>query len=198
MTALFDYASMLLSTDLLERQFASWTGDQQGTEYRLQNAYTHIIFELTDGRSERFDLAPLVDMEYRVFEPVPQLDGGLTVPLEILRFENSAISEVLWPGERLTVRGGVRTHVAARPIYGMIRLQPDRSLEAGVLASQTLWSRFWTPVGELVMGYPANMTGVVTRLEPPLKARQYADRPIPLFGPEDEHVATIYNCTTLD
>jgi hypothetical protein len=43
-----------------------------------------------------------------------------------------------------------------------------------------------------------NMSGVVTTLEPPLKAKLYADQPIPLFDPEGEHVATIYNCSTHD
>jgi hypothetical protein len=198
MTALLEQDATRLHTRLIEEHAARRIGEQDGIEYLLENAYTYLIFELADGRSERFSLAPLVDMEYTIYAPVSHHNGGLVVPLEVKRFENSAVSKVLWPGERLTVKGGVRTHPDARPIYGSVHIQPGRDVQSGVLDRQTLWSRFWTPIGELTMGYPVNMSGVVTTLQPPLKARLYADQPIPLFNAEDEHVATIYDCTTAD
>jgi hypothetical protein len=195
---LVEYPAATLSHQLLERQVTDWTEGEEAVEYALQNAHTQFIFELADGRSEHFDLAPLTDMEYIVYPAVEDISGGVTVPLEIKRFENSAVSTELWPGETLTCRGGVRTHPEAKGIYGTVHIPKGRSLEAGVLNRQTLWSRFWTPVGELTMQYPANMSGVVTTLAPPLKARLYSDRPIPLFDPAGEHVATIYNCTASD
>jgi hypothetical protein len=102
------------------------------------------------------------------------------------------------PGERLIVRGGVRTHPDARPIYGTVQIPAGAALEDGCLNRQTLWSRFWTPLGELTMAFPANMSGVVTRLTAPLGTQLYADRPIPLHDGEGEHVGTIYDCSNIE
>jgi hypothetical protein len=184
--------------ELFEEQAVARTAGKEGTELRLPNAMTYFKFVLLDGRSEDFHLAPLVDMEYVVFEPTVNEFGDVTIPLEVMRFENSAESKVLWPGERLTVRGGVRTHPEAKHIYGVVQVPVGRELESGVLNRQTLWSRFWTPLGELTMRDPVNMSGVVTRFTPPLKTRLFSDRPIPLFDPSGDHVATIYNCLTGD
>lgn len=198
MTDLLERKALGLSTDLYQAQFTEWVEDGQGVEYRLPNAHTFLILQLADGRRERFDLAPLCDMEYTVFAPVTRSDGHVTIPLEVNRFENSAISQVLWPGERLTVRGGVRTHPHARPIYGTVHLPIGTSLEDGCLNRQTLWSRFWTPEGELTMAFPANMSGVVRTLTPPLNTQLYADRPIPLHNERGEHVGTIYDCSNIE
>jgi hypothetical protein len=198
MTDLLERKALHLSTDLFQAQFTEWVDGGEGIEYRLPNAHTFLIFQLADGRRERFDLAPLCDMEYTVFEPVTRPDGHVTIPLEVNRFENSAVSQVLWPGERLIVRGGVRTHPDARPIYGTVQIPAGAALEDGCLNRQTLWSRFWTPLGELTMAFPANMSGVVTRLTAPLGTQLYADRPIPLHDGEGEHVGTIYDCSNIE
>src|SRR5262245_543912 len=184
--------------ELFEEQAASLIAGKEGHEFRLPNAMTYFKFVLPDGRSEDFFCDPLVDMEYTVYEPTVNAHGDVIIPLEVERFENSAVSKVLWPGERLTVKGGVRTHPEAKHIYGVVVVPVGRQMEAGVHNRQTLWSRFWTPLGELTMRYPVNMSGVVTRFEPPLKTRLFSDRPIPLFAPDNEHVATIYNCLTGD
>jgi hypothetical protein len=196
--SLLEYPAPTLPHELLVEQVAEWMAGEEPVEYYLPNARTQFTFRLLDGRSEHFDLEPLVDMEYSVYAPVLDEDGDMTIPLEIMRFENGATSNVLWPGESLIVRGGVRTHPEAKPIYGTVHIPTGLGIEDGALNRQTLWSRFWTPIGELTMQYPVNMSGVVRKLNPPLKARLYSDRPIPLFNETGEHVATIFNCKTAD
>ncbi|PEM43181.1 hypothetical protein [Bacillus toyonensis] len=132
----------------------------------VPRAESGIVFQLPDGRSEKFKLHSTGPVEFIFQEPVKQANGDTTIDLEILKFEVEAESKVLWPGEKVRMSGGSKITHEALPIKGRVLIPAGKDLKDGVESIQDVYIQVETPLGTLHNTEAIPMIGVITGIPP--------------------------------
>lgn len=149
------------------------------------------VMELVDGRTEKLYFKQVKPTEFTVSDSEFTLKSGIKVDLDIQNVNLEATSEVLWPGQKVIVRGGIQANGEA--IKGQVTIPIGKTIDSGVQGETWLYWTIETPDGTLKNKKAIHMVGTVKGL-PPQDSEFTSSDVIPLFDQQGNHKATIYNC----
>lgn len=157
----------------------------------LENSNSKTYLELLDGRVEELHFKQVSPTQFTVSDSEFSLKSGITVDLEIMNVELEATSSVLWPGQKIRVRGGINGQ--GQPIKASATIPFGKQIADGVKGESWLYWVVETPDGKLHNKQPIHMMGTLTSL-PPKDATFTSQGTIALYNEEDVHVGTLYGC----
>jgi hypothetical protein len=163
----------------------------QKLELTLPTSNSKTTLELLDGRSEELHFTQVKPTNFTVSDSEFKLKSGITVGVEILNVDLEATSHLLWPGQKVRVRGGV--HGQGEPIKASATIPFNKKIADGVQADSFLYWVIETPEGTFHNKQPIHMTGTIKGL-PPQDATFTSQSVTAIYDVEDRQVGTIYGC----
>ncbi|WP_134682978.1 hypothetical protein [Brevibacillus migulae] len=160
-------------------------------EMTLESSNSKTFLELADGRTEELHFTQVNETKFFVNDSEFSLKSGVTVDLEIQNVELEAVSNVLWPGQKVRVRGGIDGQGQA--IKATATIPFNKTIADGVQAESFLYWVIETPEGTFHNKKPIHMKGTIKGL-PPKDATFYSNTVIPIYDTEDHQVGTLYGC----
>jgi hypothetical protein len=157
----------------------------------LPTSNSKTYLELVDGRAEEFHFTQVAPTEFTVSDSEFSIKSGVTVDVVIMNVDLEATSEVLWPGQKVRVRGGL--HGQGSPIKASVTIPFNKKIADGVQAESFLYWVVETPEGTLQNQQPIHMKGSIKGL-PPKDATFHSESTIALYDVEGIHVGTLYGC----
>ena len=157
----------------------------------LPNSNSKTFLELLDGRREELHFTQAEPTPFTVSDAEFSLKSGVTVDVEIMNVKLEATSRELWPGKKVTVRGGVDGQGEA--MKANVSIPFNKKIADGVQAETYLYWVIETPEGTLRNKQPIHMKGTIHGL-PPQNATFNSESVIPLYDEQDQHVGTLYGC----
>ncbi|NBI29833.1 hypothetical protein [Chengkuizengella marina] len=157
----------------------------------LPTSNSSTILELPDGRSEKLEFTQVKATQFTVSDSDFELKSGVNVELDIHNVNLEATSKVLWPGEKVTVKGGLESHGQA--LKGVVNIPINKTIHDGVRGESWLYWKIETPEGVLMNDKPIHMVGEVKGL-PPQDSEFRSEDVITLNNEKGEFAGTIYNC----
>ncbi|GAA4726525.1 hypothetical protein [Brevibacillus fulvus] len=164
---------------------------QKKVSMTLENSNSKTVLELLDGRSEELQFTQVAPTQFTVNDSEFSIKSGISVELEIMNVDLEATSQVLWPGQKIRVRGGLQGQGEAMKAVAAIPL--GKKIFDGVQGESWLYWHLETPEGTFHNKKPIHMKGTLKSL-PPKDATFFSDSVIPLYNDQDELVGTIYGC----
>lgn len=159
----------------------------------LPNSNSTTVLELADGRSEKLYFSQVKPTEFTVSDSEFTMKSGISIELDIKNVDLVATSEVLWPGEKVYVRGGNAS--TGKALKGEVSIPLGMNINSNVPGETWLYWDIETPEGTFVNQTPIHMTGMVKGLPP--QATEFSSQDvISLYDQLDGKFAgTIYACT---
>lgn len=160
-------------------------------EMTLPTSNSKTYLEFLDGRAEELHFTQTTPTRFTVNDSEFSLKSGVAIDVEIMNVELEATSKVLWPGQKVLVRGGLQGQ--GEPIKAKATIPLSKTMAEGVQAESFLYWFIDTPEGTFANKKPIHMKGKITGL-PPKDATFTSDSVIPLYDKEDKQVGTLYGC----
>ncbi|MGM1050632.1 MAG: hypothetical protein ACQEXX_31625 [Bacillota bacterium] len=164
---------------------------QKKVEMTLETSNSRTFLELLDGRSEELQFTQVTPTKFTVSDSEFSLKSGVKVDIEIQNVELEATSSIIWPGQKVRVRGGL--HGQGETLKASTVIPFNKKIADGVEAESLLYWVVETPEGELHNKKPIRMIGTITGL-PPKNADFYSEGVVPLYDTQGGHVGTLYGC----
>ncbi|MBG9794366.1 hypothetical protein ABD76_18370 [Paenibacillus dendritiformis] len=162
----------------------------------LPNSNSTTVLELADGRSEKLYFSQVIPTEFTVSDSEFSLKSGVNVELDIKNVDLVATSEVLWPGQKVYVRGGKSS--TGKALKGEVKIPLGKTISSGVPGETWLYWDIETPEGTFVNRTPIHMTGTVKGL-PPQAAEFTSQDVISLYDQlEGKFAGSIYACSQIN
>lgn len=162
------------------------------TTMTLPNSNSTTVLELADGRSEKLYFSQVRPTEFTVSDSEFSMKSGINVELDIKNVDLVATSNVLWPGQKVYVRGGSAS--TGKALKGEVHIPLGKTVSGGVPGETWLYWDIETPEGTFVNQIPIHMTGTVKGLPP--QATEFSSQDvISLYDQlEGKFAGTIYAC----
>ncbi|MGA5691415.1 hypothetical protein [Cytobacillus pseudoceanisediminis] len=160
-------------------------------EMVLENSNSKTYLELLDGRSEELHFTQVTPTKFTVNDSDFSIKSGINVELEIMNVDLEATSNVIWPGQKIRVRGGL--HGQGQPMKASATIPLNKKIADGVDSESFLYWVIETPEGNLHNKKPIHMKGVVKGL-PPRDTELRSDSVIPMYDQEGNLAGQIYGC----
>ncbi|WP_077702797.1 hypothetical protein [Virgibacillus dokdonensis] len=163
----------------------------RSVEMTLPNSKSSTILELENGKTEELFFTQVEPTKFKVLDADYSRKSGISVDIDIDNVYLKTTSKVLWPGESIIVRGGLRAN--EEPMRASFNIPKGKKLKDGVPGESWLYWSIETPAGTFKNLVPIHMKGTITSL-PPKDTTFTSAVAVDLYDLEGKQKAKIYNC----